>query len=101
MLELVEPSADQRIAALDLVVQEPERQLTVHGLDPEREPAELDRQRIQVDRVDATLDYVPTQAGLEARLEVVVVRGHGICSSLSRSPSSSPSGLIPSIQTSD
>ena len=29
---------------------------------------------IEVDRVDAALDHVPAQAGLQTRLEVVVVR---------------------------
>ena len=38
--ELVEPGADEGVAALDLVVEEAEGQSTVHGLDPQRQAAQ-------------------------------------------------------------
>ena len=75
--ELVEPGADEGIAALHLVVQEAEREGPVHRLDPEREAAELDRKRIEVHRVDAALDHVPAKHRLQARLEALVVRRAG------------------------
>ena len=65
MLELVEPRTDQRVAAFDFVVQEAERQRPVHRLDPERQPAELDGQRIEVDSVDAPFHDVTAQDRLE------------------------------------
>ena len=77
VLELVEPRADKRVAALDLVVQEAEWQLPIHGLDPERQPAQLDGERIEVNGVDAALDHVAAQHRLEPRLEVGVVRRAG------------------------
>ena len=77
VLKLIEPRTDQGVAALDLVIQESERQRAVHGLDPERQAAQLDGQGIEVDGVDATLHHVATQDCLEARLEVVVVRSAG------------------------
>ena len=55
------------------MVEEPERQGPVQGLDPERQAAELHRQGIEVDGVDAALHDVPAQDSLEARLEAVVV----------------------------
>ena len=75
--ELIEPRAEQRVAALDLVVEEAERQRAVHGFDPQRQPAQLDRQRIEVDGVDAALHHVAAQHRLEARLEVVILRPAG------------------------
>ena len=77
VLELIEPRAEQRVAALDLVVEEAERQRAVHGFDPQRQPAQLDGQRIEVDGVDAALHHVAAQHRLEARLEVVVLRPAG------------------------
>ena len=75
--ELVEPRANQRIAALDLVVEEAERQGAVHRLDPERQAAKLHRERIEVHRVDAALHHVAAEHRLEARLEALVVRRAG------------------------
>ena len=77
MLELIEPRAEQRVAALDLVVEEAERQRAVHRFDPQRQPAQFDGQRIEVDGVDAALHHVAAQHRLEARLEVVVLRPAG------------------------
>ena len=71
--ELVEPGADQAVAALDLVIQERQRQRAVERFDPQRQPAELDGQRVEVDSVDAAFDNVAAQNGLGARLEVVVI----------------------------
>lgn len=56
--EGVEPGADQRVAALHLVIQEAEGERAVHGLDPQAETAELHRQRVQVHAVDAPLHHV-------------------------------------------
>ena len=39
--------------------------------------AELDGERVEVDRVDAALDHMASQAGLEEGFEVRVVRGAG------------------------
>ena len=75
--ELIEPRPDERVAALDLVVQETERQLPVHGLDPERQPAQFDGQRIDVDAVDASFHHVAAEHRLEAGLEIGVVRRAG------------------------
>ena len=69
VLERVEPGADKAVAALDLVVEERERQVAVHRLDPERQAAELHRQRVEVHAVDAALDDVAAEDGLEPRLE--------------------------------
>ena len=77
MPELVEPGADQRIAALDLVVEEAERKRAVHRLDPQRQAAKLHRERIEVHGVDAALHHVAAQHRLEARLEAVVIRRAG------------------------
>ena len=74
MLEGVEPRADEAVAALDLVIEEREGQVPVHGLDPERQTAQLDGQRIEIDAVDAALDDVPAEDGLEAGLERIVGR---------------------------
>ena len=75
--ELIEPGADQGVAALDLVVEEAERQGAVHGLDPQREAAQLHRQGVEIHRVDAALDDVAPQHRPETRLEAVVVRAAG------------------------
>ena len=75
--ELVEPRADEGIAALHLVVQEAEREGPIHGLDPERQATELDRKRIEVHGVDAALHHVPAEHRLQARLEALVVRRAG------------------------
>ena len=64
VLELVEPRPDERVTALDLVVEERERQRAVHGLDPERQPTELDSQRVDVDAVDRALDDMAAEDGL-------------------------------------
>ena len=77
VLELVEPGADEAVAALDLVVEEGEGQRPVHRLDPEREAAELHGQRIEVHAVDAALDDVAAQDRLQSRLEGVIVRAAG------------------------
>jgi hypothetical protein len=54
----VEPGADQRVAHLELVVQEAKGQVPVHGLDPERHAPQFHRQRIQIHAVQAALDDV-------------------------------------------
>ena len=97
--ELVEPRADERVAALDLVVEEAERQVAVHRLNPERQPAELHRQRIEVHGVDAPLHHVAAQHGAEARLEIVLLGLQGISSSAMLSLSGSASARIPSSRT--
>src|SRR5215469_13655859 len=43
VLKLVEPAPHERVADLEFVIQEPERQGPVHRFDPERQPPELDR----------------------------------------------------------
>ena len=77
MPELVEPGADEGISALDLVVEEAERQVAVHRLDPERQPAKLHRQRVEVHGVDAPFHHVTAQHRAEARFEIVCVRPAG------------------------
>jgi len=70
--ERVEPRAHKRVAALDLVVEEREWQLTVHRLDPQGQARELDGERVEVHAVDAALHHVAPQQCLEARLELGV-----------------------------
>src|SRR5690606_24917974 len=53
--EAVEPRADQRITAAELVVEEGEGQPPVERLDPERHARELDGQRILIYAVEAVL----------------------------------------------
>jgi len=74
VLELVEPRAEKAIAALHLMVEERERQRSVHGLDPKCEAAKLDRERVEIDGVDAAFDDVAAQDSLQARLEERIVR---------------------------
>src|SRR5690606_13997494 len=73
-LELIEPGAHEAVARLDLVIEEGKRQLAVHRLDPQRQPAQLGGQRVYVDAVDAPLDDGASEDRLEPRLEVVVLR---------------------------
>ena len=68
--ELVEPGAHERVAAADLVVEEGEGEVPVHRLYPQRELAEGDGERVEVDAEDAALDDVAPQDGAQARLEV-------------------------------
>ncbi|HOF41512.1 MAG TPA: hypothetical protein PLD73_15690 [Candidatus Hydrogenedentes bacterium] len=77
MEELVEPCADERIAAFDLVIEERKRQVGVEGFDPEAEPAELDGERIEVYTVDTAFDHIAAQDGFGAQLEVVVLQTAG------------------------
>ena len=62
---------------MTLWVEETERQRAVHGLDPQRQPAQFDGQWIEVHGIDAALHHVATQQRLEALLEAVVVRPAG------------------------
>ena len=75
--ELVEPGPDEGVAALDLVVEEPEWQGAVHRLDPERQSAQLHGQGIEVHGIDAALDDMTPQDRLETRLEALVVGAAG------------------------
>ena len=75
--ELVEPRADEGVAALHLVVEEAKREGAVHRLDPERQAAELHRERVEVHGVDAALHHVAAEHRLEAGLEAFVVRWAG------------------------
>ena len=54
--------ADQAVAELDVVVEEGERAAGVVALDPERHLAEVDRERVAVDGVDAVADHVADRA---------------------------------------
>ena len=60
---------DERVAAADVAFQEREGQARIDGLHPEAHLADLDRQRVHVDAVDASADDV-AQRGL-----IVVRRG--------------------------
>ena len=71
--EAVEPGAEQGVAALDLVIEEAEREGAVHGLDPQRQAAQLDGERIEIDGVEAALHHVAAQHRLEAGFELGVV----------------------------
>ena len=75
--ELVEPSADQRVAALHLVVEEAERQGAVHRFYPQRKAAQLHGQRVRVHGVDAALHHMTAQHRGQARLELVLIRAAG------------------------
>ena len=63
--ELVEPGAHERVAAAELVVEERERQPAVERLHPERDAGQLHGQRIDVDAVEAVLDYGPADDRFE------------------------------------
>ena len=65
VLHPIQPAADQRVADLDLVVEERERQFGVERFDPERHTGQFHRQRVDVHAVDAPLDNVPPQQGLD------------------------------------
>ena len=69
MLELVEPGADEAVAALDLVVEERERQCAVHRLDPEGQAAQFHREGIKIHTIDAALDDMTPEDRLEAGLK--------------------------------
>ena len=56
--------ADQAVAELDVVVEEGERAAGVVALDPERHLAEVDRERVTVDRVEAVADHVADRGAL-------------------------------------
>jgi hypothetical protein len=71
--EAVEPAADERVAGLELVIEEFEGEIAVEGLDPEREAAELHGEGVDVDAVEAALDDVAFQDRPQARLEALVV----------------------------
>ena len=94
VLELIEPGADQGVAALHLVVEEGEGQGAVHRLDPQREAAKFDGQGIEVNTVETALDHVAAQHRLEPRLEEFIVGATGqelfaeplLCSSLRARP---------------
>ena len=51
--------ADQRVAALDVGVEEAERLAWLQRLQPQRDLGQLDRHRVHVDAVDAVLHHVP------------------------------------------
>src|SRR5215471_1261134 len=61
LLERVEPRADEAVAALDLVVEEREREVPIHRLDPERETAQLYCERVEVHAIDAALHDVAAE----------------------------------------
>lgn len=61
----VQPAADQRVADLDLVVEERERQFGVERFHPQRYTGKLDGQRVNVHAVDAALHNMPPQEGLD------------------------------------
>ena len=74
MQELVKPCSDQTVAAADFVVEKRQRQVAVERFDPQRQPAQLDGQRVQIDAVDAAFDDVPPQCCPDTWLEIVIVR---------------------------
>ena len=61
ILNSVQPAADQRIAHLDLVVEEGEGQVGIEGFDPQRHTGQFNGQRVDVHAVDAPLDHMPPQ----------------------------------------
>jgi hypothetical protein len=61
LFDPIQPAADQRIADLDLVIQERERQVAIQRFDPQRDAGEFDRQRVDVHAVDAAFDHVTAQ----------------------------------------
>ena len=65
VLHPVQPAADQGVADLDLVVEERERQFGVERFDPERHTGQFHGQRVDVHPVDAPLDDMPPQQGLD------------------------------------
>ncbi|MBK8179261.1 MAG: hypothetical protein IPK67_10320 [Planctomycetes bacterium] len=99
MLELIEPRADEPVAALDLVVEERERQRPVHCLDPQRQTAQLDRERIEIDAVDAALDDVAPQDRLRRGSKLASSGRHGASSSPARPGTTSTAGGASSRRT--
>ena len=77
MLELVEPGADEPVAAFHLVVEERKRQRAVHRLDPKGQAAERYRERIEIDAVDRALDHMASQDRLQTWLEERIIREAG------------------------
>ena len=63
VLDPIEPAAHERVADLDLVVEERERQTGIERGDPERDPGQFHGERVDVHAVDAPLDDVPPAAG--------------------------------------
>jgi len=77
VLKSVEPATDERVAGLHLVIQEPEGQARVHGLDPEGKPGKLDSQLVDIDTVEAALNDVPAEVSPQIVVEVGVANGFG------------------------
>jgi len=73
-LELVEPGADEAVAALYLVVQEGKGQRFVHRLHPEGQATEFHGQRIEIHAVEAALNNNSLEDRLHVLLEGVILR---------------------------
>src|ERR1019366_2943760 len=70
ILKAIEPAADQGIAALQLVIEEAEREARVHGFDPKREAAKFNGQRIHIDAIQAALHNMATEVGSQVVIKV-------------------------------
>ena len=76
-MKTVEPASDERVAGLHLVIEEAKGQTRVHGLDPEGKTAELNGELVEIDAVEAALDYVPAEVGAQIIIEVGIADGLG------------------------
>jgi len=74
------------------VIEKGERQLAVHGLDPEGQPAQLHRQRVQIHAVKTMLHHEPLEPSLELRIEVIVRGAAGQQVLLQEHPADRPLG---------
>ena len=72
--KLVEPCADQRIAAFDFMVKECHREFPIQSLNPKRKTAKLYAQRIQVNAVDTPFHNIAAQNGLETAFKMFIFR---------------------------
>jgi hypothetical protein len=65
ILEAIKPTTDKAIAALELVVEEPERKVVIHRLDPERETGKPNGERIEIHAIEAAFDDETLEPGTD------------------------------------
>ena len=73
MPELVEPSADEGVATLDLMIYEAEWESSVHSFDPQRQATQFHSQWVEVNGIDAAFYDMATQYRFQPCFKVIVI----------------------------